>query len=243
MTIRFKLVLLMALAVVALALGACLYSQQVVERAITDAELATVRHDARLAMNMYRSELDVLLRQGREWASDPGVIAAADGGTTAFDNAAVDARLTEQKVDLVILVSDDGAVVESRSLARGADKGAVPDSVLDFIAKDSRLRVHHHADSTVKGLATLPSGVFLLVSLPVRPSDPGSLIRGALILGRNWEQAEFYRIAKDSGFSVFQQGVAGSLSPDFQEARERLRGGEGVEPQLEAPLEKGQGIL
>ena len=228
MTIRFKVLLLTVLAVVFLAGAACIFSQAVVERSITEAELATVRHDARLAVNMCRSEIAGMVRQGREWASNPVVVAAAGGEPGAFQAGTFDAALAEQRVDLVVIVNNDGAVVDARSFGIGDTKGAPPESVLEFIAKDSYLRVHHHADSAAKGLAVLPTGVFLLVSVPVLPNEPGALIRGALLAGRRLEKAEFYHIAEESGFSVFHQDIKESLSPDFREAQDHLRAGTDV---------------
>jgi PAS domain S-box-containing protein len=99
-------------------------------------------------------------------------------------------------------------------------------AVASFIGKDNRLRVHHHADSLVKGLALFGGAPRLTASAPVLPTEAGGLIKGAVIVMRGWEEAEFVQLAEKNQMTVFQQAVEGSLSSDMRSYLRNRQGGQ-----------------
>ncbi len=248
MSLRFKIVAIVAFGFLALSTTVFFYARQQVEAAFSQFEVAAMADDARFIGDAYNTELETLLRFARDLGQreivfqldpDQPMVEAADkpvgnGDTPAAGNggpndapagAAVDRHgeqpldheLAERRVSFVAITNKLGDLVYSRrfDLEKKA-AGSVAETTLAFIRKDSHLRVHHHADSGVAGLALLEEAPVLVVSAPILPAAQGGLIQGAVIVGRDWRFSDFNQVAYRNKLAVFHQRADGQLSPDMR---------------------------
>lgn len=227
MKLSTRILLILAAAFVGLFLVMYGATRTVVERAFSEVEHRNMRSGVNSMTALYDQELDDMVKRALRWASGDELVEFAAGISDRVPTNLVDGDgFVQDGVNLVVVADAGGEILSINAYDSASGRArSVPDYVRSFVARDSFLRRHHHALSRIQGLVLFPDGPMLTVSVPILPDREGSLIHGALIVGRWWDNARFAAVMQKAEYSIYQQSVQASMGSEFRAVHDRLRQG------------------
>jgi len=232
MNLQNRLLLIVMFGFTGLVFTVLIFARTAVDRAFSELEHNSIREAAEAAAGRYKDELAGLTHGALERASDARLVERLKAALgDPLEDGSFDEDFAKGGIDVVAVTNATGEkILGTRCLDRTSGKPLpVPKDVASFFVQDSFLRVHYQALSRKAGLVVLPEGPMLVASVPALPADEeAGLIRGTLIAGRLWSEAEFLAGAEAGGLSVYHQAVGRNMGDDFAAARMQLSQGERV---------------
>lgn len=174
----------------------------------------------------------------RDWSLwDDTYAYIQDQNRTYFDsNLATATGMESNRLNLELFVDAHGHVVFQKGINyKEGTTIPIPPGVLSQIYEGSPLLNHTSAESSIKGILSLPEGPMLIASEPILPSSRAGSMRGAVIFGRFFDKEEIQHLARASFLGLtFQPLDAPQMPADFTQVLPALlQPVRGAEPQAE----------
>lgn len=179
------------------------------------------QHITRVLLSI-KNEGEVLDTTVFDWAAWDDAYAFVAGQNPLFIESNLgDATFNETglKLNFVLFIDSDGQIVFEKGYDWKNDLSIdFPRDLVGHLTKQGLLKLPTET-SAVIGFVRLIEGIFLLASRPILTSDKGGPSRGALVMGRRFDQRELTRLAEKLQLNLDMQnmGVV-DLSADFKDA-------------------------
>jgi PAS domain S-box-containing protein len=148
---------------------------------------------------------------------DPGYIKSNLPNNSAYTNIGV---------ELMLFINNSGQIVFGKmvDLESGAEI-PIPKSLSSELGAGSRLLNFKDPTDKVDGILNLPDGAMIVAAQPILTSQGQGTIRGTLIMGRRFNQAEISKLSKTTQLSISSFPYIGAALPgDVALARNALVG-------------------
>ncbi len=202
MTLRLRILVLFALAVVGLVAGLALTVDHVMTQGFADLEKREAGHRAAQLMRALDEEIDNLDATTSDYAlSDKAYAYVATPSPSDLPDILPDDQ--RSRIDAVAILRLDGSVVHAYAYDGAVRRRVVlPKSLASAIQSDSaffrfRLPAEHHAGVVGAGAAT-----WLVASRPISTSDGTGAVRGAFIMARRLDGGEVARLGRTTALDA-----------------------------------------
>jgi len=196
-TIRLKVVLLVASLCVGLGMAEVLLARHVLIPSFAELE----RADARTAMRRIDYALELTLERLQLSATDWGNWAdtyrfVRDHNADYVSANLTDVALRELNVNAFAVVDGDGNIVESRELDLAHADRPMPLDLLSgkALPRDFPWRTNLHDGRPTQGLVRTNRGILMLAAAPVLDGKGGGPSRGMVLMGRLFSNSEVMRL-------------------------------------------------
>jgi PAS domain S-box-containing protein len=248
MTLRFKLMVLMGLALAGLVGFLSVSSRLILLRSFETIEEAAAVENTRRALSQVAGEIDQLSTMVIDFADwDDTCRFVRDGDRAFVETNLVDATYEKLKLNVILFIDEKGHLVYGQGFDLLQKKPApLPDGLGGYLTQGSLLTAHANPESAVAGILDLPQGPLLVASRPILSSDYKGPMRGSVVMGRLLDTAEVERVARATHLPVRLARIGDRELPAGLFAGTDLKGAgpEGVRilPQSEEKL-TGYGLL
>ncbi|MGA9885405.1 MAG: response regulator [Candidatus Acidiferrales bacterium] len=142
---------------------------------------------------------------------------------SAFGRAPAGAFITQHD-DFLLFINRSGAIVGSKNFdVAPGDYSALTQQMRNRLTPDSPLLQLPKSSHPLDGILMLPDGPLLIAARPVLPSSGRGTPRGALLIGRLFNESEVQRLAAQTRLNLsFRAADDRSLPADYSVARARL---------------------
>ena len=163
------------------------------------------------ALSREVSMLDDFTRDYAAWDDSYGFI---ENVNAAYIKANCnDGTLVSNRFDFMVYADRSGRIVFGKSLDFGSGKEIpLPAGLQAYLAPGAALNNYKHEDEHSDGLLVLPGGPVLLAARPILTSESKGPIRGVLVLGRFFNEAELFELSKICSLAITYHG----MNPDKQ---------------------------
>ncbi len=228
MTLRKKTLLIIGGTFYALIILLFFISRDVLLDNFINLEEQDARRDIARALNALSGTVSDLDATAADRAARDDTYAFIQDMNDEYARANLSAEtFTKLRLNLIMLLRSSGYAAFSRAFdLENGKEIPVPGSLLGQLSPDSPLPDHSGTGSSTAGIILLPEGPMLIASRPILTGEGEGPARGTLIMGRYLDDAEIALLAKETGLSLSIQPINSPyLTPDFQEARSSLLGG------------------
>lgn len=141
-----------------------------------------------------------------------------------------DDALTALKMNMLLLVDGDGAVVYSTAFDLEEEKTVpVPESLRVHLGKNGLLLSHDSPDHVTSGLLSLPEGPLMVASRPIVKSNGEGPMRGSVVFARFLDESELKQLAAITHLKIVTcYSLAGPIPEDFGKALQLLSDSEPI---------------
>lgn len=185
----------------------------------THIERGEVEEDTLQVRNIIGNEAEQLYITAGDYAGwDEAYAFMRDGNRKFITSSLGEAFYSKLRLNLFCMITNDGRILYGRAHdIHNNVRRAIPPSLLQQLAPGSLLVKHDSPESSVRGFISLPEGLMLIVSRPILTSEYKGPIRGTLIIGRYFDQAESARISKLLHYEIeVLNSVSNSKDPAFR---------------------------
>jgi diguanylate cyclase (GGDEF)-like protein/PAS domain S-box-containing protein len=208
------------------ALIAVLYftSQVIVLGSFAEQEDQDIRQNierVRSSLNDSLASLEGTTRDWAIWDDTYAFVQDPDNNQNYFkSNLSNNTPMISNRLNLMLFINEKGSIIFAKALDyRTGKDAAVPDVLMQQATPGSSLLQHKNADSSLKGILSVPEGVLLVASEPVLPSSGIGSVQGTLIFGRYLDTAEIQRLSKSTLYALTARTVNDKTLPeDFKSA-------------------------
>lgn len=157
---------------------------------------------ARESIQIELDHLDTLNMDYSGW--DDAYSFVQDGNHLFVKTNLADAVFLKQRLNLIVYATSTGKIVFSKYFDyRHNRELPLPDGLLLHLKPDSPLLKKITADSAIKGIITIPTGILMITSRPVLTSEYKGPAHGALIMARYLDALELKTIAERTKRSLY----------------------------------------
>ena len=185
----------------------------------THIEREEVVEDALQVRNIIGNESQQLYITAGDYAGwDEAYAFMRDGNRKFITSSLGEAFYSKLRLNLFCMIANDGKMLYGRAYdLHNNVKRPIPSSILQQLSPGSLLVKHDSPESSVRGFISLPEGLLMIVSRPVLTSEYKGPVRGTLIVGRYFDQAESTRISKLLHYEIeVLNSVSNSQDPAFR---------------------------
>jgi len=186
-------------------------SNSIVISGFDELEREQVASDARSVKNEFLGEvkhLDTFLWDWSSW--DDTYFFAQDGNQAYIDSNLLLLTFTEQSLNAIVIMGNDGEVVYGRAVdGDGKDDSALLQGLLDSIAGVEL--PHVTDDGGVGGIVILPSGPLLFAKRQILKSSGEGTSLGSMIMARRLGDDMIEEISKDLEVSITVHALKGNV--------------------------------
>jgi signal transduction histidine kinase len=229
MRIRSKTLLIISATLIGLLVILYVVSQYNLVRSFANLEQQDTRREVERALSALSSSLDALDGIVYDWAAwDNTYNFIQDQNETYVSNNLVDSTFTGLWINYLLYFDADGELVRGKGfdLETGTEM-PVPAGLKSQLAPDSILLQHDTVESHIAGLLALPEAPLIVAARPIITSNEEGPIRGTLIMGRYFDEAEVERLGQTIFLSLTIHRYNDiNLPADFQAARDTLLKGD-----------------
>ena len=228
MTIRYRVLLIVTAALLALLPMQYFALRAVFVRSLTAREAAAVTQQtaqARSALEDEFTNLNAIAADYAAWDKTYQYVLHPDPEFTSSDLA--DESFRRLRLDAVIIVDDAGRLVMVRMLPQGP--AALPGQLAPHLRPGGSLTHFTSTDDSHTGLVDTPDGPVAIAVRPVIRSDGSGPIRGAILMARRMDLAEVARIAEVTRLSLRLDHLSSGAAPGTgvvvtPQSRDRIQG-------------------
>ncbi len=215
MTLRLRIIVIFALAVVGLVAGLALTVDHVLTKGFADLERQeAVQRTAQVARALVE-EIDNLDSTTSDYALSDRVYeyVATPSPAQLPDILPNDER---SRIDAVAILRLDGSVVHGHAYDRGARRRVgLPTSLASAIDADPAFFQFQQPGDHHGGVLAAGSETWLVASRPISTSDATGAVRGAFIMARRLDSVEIARIGRTTALDARLEAIDGRSIPDL----------------------------
>ncbi|MEM3668886.1 MAG: CHASE4 domain-containing protein, partial [Candidatus Bathyarchaeia archaeon] len=219
MKLRLKSVIVVCVTVFMLLAIFSSIAYVVVLSSFSELEKEHVTENVQRAKNVLEgmiSDLDLFLLDWSCW--DDTYYFVMDNNTEYIEANLLDLTFINAELNAIIFVNSSGQIVFSKAFDLN-EQAAIPisQSLLSNIEDSDLLWNHSETTSHVSGLLLLQEGPMLIASRPITMSSGEGPIAGALLMGRNLDDAKIQELIEKAALTLSIQRLDDSqLQSDFQ---------------------------
>jgi PAS domain S-box-containing protein len=220
-SLRGKTLLIVLATLVGLVGGLYTLSRIVLLRGFSNVENDFARQNLERASSALSNELETLQRTADQYADRDHTYEALRSGDTKEVAAEFPGPAFEQlRVNFVVVLDTAGRTVFAKGFSSvGMTEAPIPADLQRHLRLGSPLLTRIGEASDVKGILTLKSSPFLVVSSPVLTSNAGGPAAGILIMGRALDADATMRLGEMTHMPVeIARLDVGTPPPDFRQA-------------------------
>lgn len=231
MSLRRKVQLIAAAAIVGFATVFYVTSEFVLLRRFAELEQQAVRRNVEQASSMLNDELSYLNATAYDWAVwDDSYNFVHDLNQQYVDVNLVETTFIKLRLNLMLYVNAAGETVFVKAFDLLAEEEVpVSLSLQEHISANPSLLYHRDTESHTTGIILLAEGPMLVASRPILSSEGKGPVIGTLLMARYLNAAEVNRIGRTAHLSVGMHRLDDLYLPaDLQSARSELEIGKGI---------------
>ena len=209
MNLRKRVLLTIGLLVGASILATFVASQAVFTDEFRRLEREAAEGNLQRALNALDTEAHSLSRLAADWATwDDAYNFALDRNQVFIDDYFVDNTFQYANLNLILIANSSGELVYGEAYDLDDDSEVLlPEGLAENIAPGQPLTTHLDTKSEVVGLLRLDQGPMLIASRPIVTSQGEGPIRGALLMGRYFDERMVSMIGNATQLSVWVRHV------------------------------------
>ena len=220
MNLREKTVIIISITLVGLVMILYAASQVIIMGSFAELEEYNTCQNVERVQNTLSNELDKMDRICYDWAAwDDTYAFIYDRNTDYIESNMVDSTLVTLNLNLMLFVHSSGSVVFSKAVHLEDEvEVGFPQSLLEHVSANGALVDHNDVQSSITGVILLAEGPLLVSSRPILTSDDEGPIRGTLIMGRYFDDAEIEHVEEVTQLSLTVHTLDDTLPPDCETA-------------------------
>jgi sensor domain CHASE-containing protein len=225
MNLREKTVIIIGITLAGLVMILYAASQVIIMGSFTELEEYSTCQNVERVQNSLSNELDKMDRICYDWAAwDDTYAFIRDRNTDYIESNLVDSTFVTLNLNLMLFVDSSGSVVFGKAVNLEDEVDMeVPQSLLEHISVNRGLLDHDDVQSSITGVILLFEGPLLVSSRPVLTSDDEGPIRGTLIMGRYFDDAEIEHLEEVTQLSLAAYIIGDTMPPDCRTAAAALK--------------------
>ncbi|HEY8668188.1 MAG TPA: CHASE4 domain-containing protein, partial [Tepidisphaeraceae bacterium] len=202
-------------------------------------EQRDTRQNAHRAGDSVEVALNNLHTRSADWAAwDEADKFVREANQDFLKSNLQDVTMVDLKVNLIAFIAPDGKLVYAKAAdIETGEIQPVPASAMGHFAADSPLIQFKSTDDSHQGILMLPEGPMLVSCRPITPTDHSGPIHGALIFGRNLNDARIKELSTAMHMPLMLRAINdAALDGTWKTAAAALRNDKDATPTLAAPL-------
>jgi len=226
LSVRIKILLTVAASVVALLLAIYAISNAVLLKSYLDIEQAGMHEDLRRARDAIEEFSNQQMIKLSDWAAwDDAYEFAKDRDPVWAEETIYDTGLANLDINGMLWSDTEGNIFHMMVVDIAARTEVASTTMATYFAAHATLLRHTELTDETQGIALLPDGPILLVSLPLRTSQGEGPIPGSLTFVRYLDEAKIAALADITHLDMKVFPYDGKLPANVADAKAQLASG------------------
>jgi signal transduction histidine kinase/DNA-binding response OmpR family regulator len=220
MSLRFKTLIIVGLTLIFLIISLYIISSQILLSQVYLLEEQKNKDNIGRVLDSLKERISKINIMVTDWSNwDDSCLFMKDHDQAYMDSNLTEATLNNLNINLIVYVSTDGTVFESKGFDKKTGKmlASAQKNFLDKISAASPMLKHPDIHSSVTGIIILPEGPLMVSTGAIISSDGIGPSRGTLIMGKFLDKEEIKKLSEVTHLTLdFFSPASPEIPVDFQ---------------------------